>query len=645
MTLQVAGFTGADTYFNGGTLSGGVIASGFTILSVTSTTITYALSHANATATSNGTAFQQGNSVTSCAPLASITSDSAGLQPITQPGLLTDGLGNVAFFALPATYFEQFYGASVTLKIKAVASAGIALNQPNRFTAAQIFTGNLTATAGQNTLNAYNINGEIWYDGNRYLTIQAAMNAANTAGSGIVRVGCGTFAGPTIFYSSVALVSVCPYLYAFPGSFGQVSPPAVGSVLQYSASLSLSAISNSKLDGFVLDFQNSGFGLVFGNSFTSNEWPNVAVLRCGSPTTDCIAWNVTSIGAASNAVMNHFGSLFINPNQTINNQANCMTLTGVGPVNAGGFVTDNRFDNIICSGGIRNGLISRINTDTNYFGHVFMNFIAPTVVSTGCLVLNDITPNTDQDADGGTIDWLVCQGSPTQFRLGATQGWFVKMVQGSAGFPTFTNLGTGTPLISVQTIGLPGVNSDLTVGGRIAASGIAGASYATGSIAGDITAARSAGTGVVFFGTDGTQIFRDGNGYAFNVNLPLRQTEGTCTVGAALNIDNLCASSTTHTFVSSYNNGAYLAVPQIIASGTAAMTTAAIAAGACGTTVTVVAVGVTTTDTITVAFNAAPAGTNAGLIAWATAGNVNFAYCPGVAETPAVATINWQVVR
>jgi len=82
-----------------------------------------------------------------------------------------------------------------------------------------------------------------------------------------------------------------------------------------------------------------------------------------------------------------------------------------------------------------------------------------------------------------------------------------------------------------------------------------------------------------------------------------------------------------------------------IANGTAAMTTAAIGAGACGTTVTVAATGVATTDTITVAFNAAPAGTNAGLTAWPTANNVNFAYCPGVAETPAAATINWRVVR
>lgn len=82
---------------------------------------------------------------------------------------------------------------------------------------------------------------------------------------------------------------------------------------------------------------------------------------------------------------------------------------------------------------------------------------------------------------------------------------------------------------------------------------------------------------------------------------------------------------------------------QTIANGTAVMTTAAIVAG-CGTTVTVVAAGVAATDSIAWSFNAAPSGSNAGLVSWPTAGNVNFAYC-GIAETPAAATINWSVTR
>jgi hypothetical protein len=114
---------------------------------------------------------------------------------------------------------------------------------------------------------------------------------------------------------------------------------------------------------------------------------------------------------------------------------------------------------------------------------------------------------------------------------------------------------------------------------------------------------------------------------------------------ATAGYDVCYGDSTAHAVKCSYNNGSYLNVPQVIASGTAAMTTAAITAGNCGTTVTVSASGVATTDTITWAFAAAPAGSNAGIVAWPTANNVNFAYCPGVTETPTAATINWRVLR
>jgi hypothetical protein len=113
----------------------------------------------------------------------------------------------------------------------------------------------------------------------------------------------------------------------------------------------------------------------------------------------------------------------------------------------------------------------------------------------------------------------------------------------------------------------------------------------------------------------------------------------------ASGFDTCGANSTNHDLECSYNNGTFLHMPQTVASGTAAMTTTAITAGNCGATVTVAATGVLTTDTISWSFNAAPAGSNAGLITWTTAGKVNFAYCPNSAETPAAATINWKVVR
>ena len=159
MTLQVSGFTGGDTYLKGGTLSGGVITGGFTILSVTSTTITFQLSHANATASSNGFAFQQGNISTPCAPLASISSDQAGLNPIAQPGLGSDNLGNYAFFAVPNSYVVQYSGPGLIVRLRPIGvpcsgNASCTLTGPQSFiTSPGVFTNTQTNLSVQSLVN------------------------------------------------------------------------------------------------------------------------------------------------------------------------------------------------------------------------------------------------------------------------------------------------------------------------------------------------------------------------------------------------------------------------------------------------------------------------------------------------------------
>ena len=120
MTIQVSGFSGGDTYFNGGTFTNGTgISSGYTILSVTSTTITYSLTHANGTAATNGTALQIGNATTPCGGLSLIYTDPGLTQLITQP-IVTDGLGNWNAFVAQSgqTYYVQFYGAGVTTSMR-----------------------------------------------------------------------------------------------------------------------------------------------------------------------------------------------------------------------------------------------------------------------------------------------------------------------------------------------------------------------------------------------------------------------------------------------------------------------------------------------------------------------------------------------
>lgn len=125
-------------------------------------------------------------------------------------------------------------------------------------------------------------------------------------------------------------------------------------------------------------------------------------------------------------------------------------------------------------------------------------------------------------------------------------------------------------------------------------------------------------------------------------------TEGT-SPSASAGTDLCYGDSTAHALKCSYNNGTFYNVPQVIGSGTAAMTTALIGAGACGTTVTVAATGVATTDIINTSSNAS-VGANPGVLIlqkWPTANNVNFAYCNPTAAgvTPSAMTINWQVTR
>lgn len=104
------------------------------------------------------------------------------------------------------------------------------------------------------------------------------------------------------------------------------------------------------------------------------------------------------------------------------------------------------------------------------------------------------------------------------------------------------------------------------------------------------------------------------------------------------------------------NTGSAGAPGILIAKGTSALGTGAISSGACATVVTTSASGVATTDTINASFNSDPTGvtgyaptTNGMLtvIAYPTAGNVNFKVCNNTFSsiTPGAITLNWIVLR
>jgi hypothetical protein len=166
-TVMVSGFTGGDTYFNGGSLTSGQIVNGFTLLSVTSTTITFALVHANASTSSNGVVLQEGNTTTPCAGLSTVYTDPGELTVTANP-FATDGLGNWQAFGTAGTYFVQFYGPQIVTTIKTI-TGGVPTNP-------LIITSLTTAK----------IDKIIYVDGSVYPTLASALAAVPAGGAIII---------------------------------------------------------------------------------------------------------------------------------------------------------------------------------------------------------------------------------------------------------------------------------------------------------------------------------------------------------------------------------------------------------------------------------------------------------------------------
>lgn len=105
-TITVSGFTGGDTYFNGT----------FTIAAVTSSTISYADTATNGSASSNGAVYQTGTQTQACAALAPLYTDYTGSYSSPNP-FTSDGLGNYTAWAAPGYYAVQLYGPTVSTSI------------------------------------------------------------------------------------------------------------------------------------------------------------------------------------------------------------------------------------------------------------------------------------------------------------------------------------------------------------------------------------------------------------------------------------------------------------------------------------------------------------------------------------------------
>lgn len=156
MTLHSSGFTGGDTYLN---TSGAITA-------LTSTTLSIALTHANASAGTNGTLYAVGSSTQACAPLSTLYTDNTGT--VTTPNPFTsDGLGNVVGWAPAGMYELQSYGPTVTTTIQnfsiscspnsSTSTCGVYLNGNNAWTGNETHSGTETFTGQVNCKNFENL--------------------------------------------------------------------------------------------------------------------------------------------------------------------------------------------------------------------------------------------------------------------------------------------------------------------------------------------------------------------------------------------------------------------------------------------------------------------------------------------------------
>lgn len=718
-SIAVSGFSGADTYLNGGRVSNTGITNGFTILSVTSTQITYQLSHANASATSNGSVFQAGSTSQTCAPLASISSDPAGASPITQPGFSSDGLGNYQLYAASGTYYAQFYGAILGLRLKPVWVAP-STSTTNTWTANQAF----------NNLTTSQANSRVICDGRAYITVQAAA-AALPATGGEVEVpsastctwnGAGFTGSVTIrFMSAVARYSLGSgnaitmtggnnHLICQAGQPNGLSNQNLPMGAQASGViLNLTGLTSTQ-DAILITGNNNNDGnTVEGCYIRMNSTGRAGVHICGNG--NKVLNNIFHLAGVNgvwvegcSATGAHSYENRIQGNDIIHAGGDGILLsvdpagTGVGGDVDGVVLDHNDYHPRDTTGGTSTGQGCRLlvpstaNLSLQTIHHIFFTKFLSNGSANGTYACK-----LEMDVAGATVAGI----SDIMF----TNGELEDVYQANTG--TALLVSTTTPR-GVQHIWYRGGIGD----GFAAAHNLTGASlnamgFYLESGSADVTSNTSnpnmfdvisfvnnfsatpscSGTNIspgIRFGTtqpvsslvytndniihlyrcdtatDQWKIDVGNTRFLPSTNGTWRWGDHTTSSLAEVAANNFFTASAptavTGWAVFGYdsgnargalnnNNGTTFDIAQLVASGTATMTTAAITAGNCGTTVTVPASGVATTDTITWAFNAAPAGSNAGLVAWPTANNVNFAYCPDSAETPAAATINWRVIR
>jgi hypothetical protein len=441
-----------------------------------------------------------------------------------------------------------------------------------------VFTGNVSATGtitGSNTASKNasadhliyvsssgndSNDGLSW--GSAKLTIQAAFNTATTSGAnpGGILAGCGTYTGPTTWYSNLAIMS-----YGASDSTGNnfglstAGTPCVK--VTYASTQTLSGLQNIFIRNVYFDFANAGSAFIL-TSVANTHWDDVTANQCGNATTPCVLMKTIGTGGPAQNTMNNVfrGFHCIGNNGGGGLNATCFKLLGQGSVNcvsACGAVTLNEFYNTTCAGGILHCVDFELNSDTNHFYGLNCNQDV-TVANSSCVSFNELTPASDQDADGELVFNMCVTGTfSAQIRAGQTNGSVITACTGGNGLPSVTVLG-GTPSFDLSTVGLDGVQKATQYsGGTLGVVANNSLGIPAGAVSGDLYTARSSTTGVLQMGTDAAQMIRSGNAFFFagigglTNNSILRSAQFATDTNCAVNTTSpaACGTSSSGAFV------------------------------------------------------------------------------------------------
>ena len=297
-------------------------------------------------------------------------------------------------------------------------------------------------------------------DGLQYRTVQAAINALPSTG-GAVLIPPGTYAGPTNIPSGTALIGM--------STSEGVGISTNSVMLQYTASLTLTNISNTRWENLWLDFSTaaSAAGLelkaynVSGNAFcVQNQFRHVVINQAGGPSVPALKLSASGSGGTISNSFNKFDHLIIYGNSTTGSNPgpvlSGIQLIGSGTPNAGPTVTQNSFNDVWVRGGLVGGVDCELNTDTNFFNKlsVLQEWASIPANSYG-LSFNLNTPASDQDADASCFYGFNLTGSFTNtIRTGQATGNLIDLTGYNA--PPSVAVTGGTPQFSGRIVQLNG---------------------------------------------------------------------------------------------------------------------------------------------------------------------------------------------